>query len=367
MSEKTKPEDGIKNPYAKIDKSNMFDVLRKFPEQISQAMALGVESPWFREKVHEEFVILGVGGSAIAGDLIRSYALATKGADHVSITVSRGYEPPSRINDKTAFITSSYSGDTEETLMAFDIARKETSKQLCITSGGRIYEIAYRNKFPTIMLPKGYQPRCALAFSFFPLLKQFTKHTFKPNAQRETSSSLIELLNTIQSKTELYTSSSITKNPALALAKKLVGKVPVIYSASTRLDAVNHRLRGQIQENAKQVCFSHFLPEANHNEINSWSHPKDFMKKVAVIFLKDPLDHERIKLRQNIMKDMLKKQVSSVSDIEGDGRHLLTRVFTMIYFFDWVSYYLACLNGIDPSPVPVITTFKEKLGKPEKK
>ncbi len=346
-------------PPSSLDRSNMFDVLYNVPDQIREAVAIGDAAaivPAFAK--NDRFAIFGLGGSAIGGDLLRSYTAATPGADHVDMSVHRGYTVPGFVNETTNVICSSYSGDTEETLSAYDLVRKRTSNIMCITTGGKLGAKATKAGLPVITIPKGYQPRCALAYSFFPLLTVLGRSgTFTEAAVRANAKAIVELERNIEDVRDLYASTS-AKNPAFALAKKLHGTAPVIYSASERMDAVNLRWRGQIQENAKQVAFGHVLPEMNHNEINGWQHPKGLTKQFSVVLLRDVDDHKRVQIRFTALADIIKKNVKGIHTVEGTGKSLLSRMFTAIYLGDWVSYHMAALNAVDPSPVPVIMSLK---------
>ncbi len=344
------------------DRSNMYNVLLTFPEQVRHAISIGEEAPFFAKKpTSDNYVILGLGGSAIGGDLARSYCAATKGADHLNISVSRTYGLPGSVNDRTNVIASSYSGDTEETLSAFDQAQKRTNNILCISTGGKITVKARKKGYPVIGIPTGLQPRCALGYSFFPLLMTLMKHpTVSPAARKQASSGMKEVVELLEAQSTMYAQAS-SKNMALSLAKKLLGTAPVVYSSAERMDAVNLRWRGQIQENSKNVAFGHVLPEMNHNEINGWSYPSDTKKHFSIILLRDADDHNRVSIRFDALKDILKKQVKGIHEIRPEGKTLLGRMFSAIYLGDWVSYYLAMLNGVDPTPVPVIMQLKALL------
>jgi glucose/mannose-6-phosphate isomerase len=347
-----------------VDASNMHEVLYAFPDQIKEAVSIGESALlWRRQATSNRYVIFGLGGSAIGGDLLRSFAAATPGADHLNISVVRGYSAPGWLDSDTNVVYSSYSGDTEETLAAFDEARKKTDRGIAITTGGQLGKKAITHGLPIINIPPGYQPRCALAFSFFPLMTIMGRsNAFDSKATRLVSKGLKELATSLAELRDLYSSKN-AKNPAYALAKKLQGTIPVLYSAHERMDAVAMRWRGQIQENAKQVAFSHVLPEMNHNEINGWQHPEGLTKQASVLLLRDSDDHPRVKLRFDALEDIIKKNVGSVTTIEGTGSTLLARMFTAIYLGDWTSYHLALLNGVDPTPVPVIQTLKTRLAK----
>ncbi|MBU3740688.1 MAG: bifunctional phosphoglucose/phosphomannose isomerase [Candidatus Kapabacteria bacterium] len=353
-----------KNPAAQIDKSNMFDVLYAFPDQVKEAVSIGEHAPlWRRQFVSNRFAIFGLGGSAIGGDLLRSYAAATPGADHLQISVHRGYTAPTWLDADTNTVFSSYSGETEETLSAFDDARKRSDRGLVITTGGSLGKRGVTFGLPIINIPPGYQPRCAIAFSFFPLLMAMTRSgAMDGRAARANTKGIKEIIAIADARRDEYASKS-AKNPAFALAKKLQDTIPVIYSANERMDTVNLRWRGQIQENAKQIAFGNQLPEMNHNEINGWQFPKALTKQASVVLLRDADDHARVKVRFDALEDIIKKSVKTISTVQGEGATLLGRMFSAIYLGDWVSWHLAILNDVDPTPVPVIQSLKAALAK----
>ncbi|NQW29031.1 MAG: bifunctional phosphoglucose/phosphomannose isomerase [Ignavibacteria bacterium] len=353
-----------KNPAPQIDKSDMFTTLWEMPKQVKDAIEIGESAPiWRTVPTSHDYPIFGMGGSAIGGDLVRSYAAMTEGFNRARISVHRGYDVPAWINEDTNPIVSSYSGETEETLSAFNAISKKTRRALCITTGGTLHKKAVTFGMPVINIPVGFQPRCAIAYSFFPMLTILMRYgAFDQASARTNQRGINELLRKLDELRDLY-SSKTAKNPALTLAKQIQGGYPVIYSANDRMDVVNLRWRGQIQENAKQVAFGNFLPEMNHNEINGWQHPKGKTKPFHIILLRDLDDHERNKLRFDALNDIVKGAVGSVTTVEGTGKSLLSRMFTAIYFGDWVSYHLALLNNVDPTPVPVIQTLKAKLAK----
>jgi glucose/mannose-6-phosphate isomerase len=353
-----------KSPAPQLDASNMFETLYRVPEQIKQAVEIGENAPiWRQTAASNRYAIFGLGGSAIGGDLLRSYLASTEGASHLNLSVHRGYDVPGWVESDTNVICSSYSGETEETLSAFDQARKKTMRILSITTGGTLGQRSVTAGMPVVNIPPGYQPRCALAFSFFPLLTIMGRYgAVDAKALRSNTRAINETVREIEAVRDEYASKA-AKNPALVLAKKLVNHAPVIYSAADRMDAVNLRWRGQIQENAKQVAFGNLLPEMNHNEINGWQFPANQTKSYHVIMLRDVDDHTRVKVRFDALEDIVKGATAGVTELQGTGKSLLSRMFTLIYLADWTSYHLALLNGVDPSPVPVIQKLKAALAK----
>ncbi len=339
------------------DKSNMRRLLIEFPKQIDEAVQIGTKiSPPIRRSQIDKIVITGLGGSAIGGDLLRSYLTEEL---KIPIIINRHYYLPEFVNERTMVVISSYSGNTEETIASHLDAKKKKAKVLCISSDGETAMLAGKFKQPLITIPKGFPPRMALGYSFFPILITLTKIKIIKSKNVD----IKETIALLKKKSKVY--STINKNnPAVQLAKRLYMKLPIIYSAADRFDIVNLRWRGQIAENAKQLAFGHVLPEMNHNELVGWKVLRRIMEEdIAVIFLRDKEDHERIKVRLDITKSIVNQYASKVLEIHSEGKSLLARIFSLIYLGDWVSYYLAVLNGVDPTPVKVIDYLKSELAK----
>lgn len=345
-----------------LDSENIFEVIKEFPQQVRQALEIGEKSPNIPNADEiEEIIILGMGGSAIGGDLIRAYLANLAGARHLRVSVNRNYDLPEYINNKVLIIGSSYSGNTEETLTAFETANNLTKNIYAICTGGKLEELAKDFAAPIAYLPKGYQPRCALGFSFFVLLKVLQKSgIFGVEATSQIDREIEETLKVLDERTAEYRE-LFDGNDSLKLAAKFHNKVPVFYSACERLDSVNLRWRGQIQENAKQLAFGNVLPEMNHNEINSWEMPRHLQKEFVVVLMRDIEDHPRVKLRFEAFGEMLKESGKEIVNLSGVGESLLSRMFDLIYFADWVSFYLALMNGKDPAAIPAITNLKDYL------
>lgn len=345
-----------------IDSQNMDKVLLSFPEQVESAIEIGKISPTIRGAAEpNKFLVLGMGGSAIGGDLLRSYCNATAGASHIQLIINRGYEIPEFIDESWCVIASSYSGGTEETISGYQFAKEKTKKIVAVTSGGELEELANQDGFPIVKIPAGLMPRCAIGYSFFTMLLQLMRlSAFKGDAVSSTEASISELLDLLRSRSELYSSQSVG-NSAYLLAQKLYNKIPVIYSAESRLDVVNLRWRGQIQENAKQLAFGAYLPEMNHNEINSWSFPAGVYENFVAVMLLDKDYHPKTQKRFGATESILQDIGIEVVKLSGEGGGLLTRMFDLIYLADWTSYWLAIFNKVDPTPIPVISKLKKLM------
>ncbi|MBZ0203795.1 MAG: bifunctional phosphoglucose/phosphomannose isomerase [Ignavibacteria bacterium] len=336
-----------------IDSKNMFEVLENFPAQLKHAFDIGskTEIPSYLKDV-SNIIITGLGGSAIGGDLLRSFL---QYEIRVPIQVNRNYFLPFYAGKNTLVICSSYSGETEETLSAYNDAKSRGCMIVCVSSGGKLSVIAGSDGNLVVNVPKGYQPRCALAFSFIPMLMLLVKAGIVKERDEEINS----LIDLMKLKSASYI--SFDRNTAIDTAGHISGRIPVIYSSNDLLDIVNLRWRGQLAENAKSLAFGNYFPELNHNEIVGWQENSEILSKFAVLFLKDREDNPRLLKRLEITKEIIRPYRGIDIVIESEGTSKLERIFDLVYLGDWVSYYLAILNKVDPSPIEKINILKNKL------
>lgn len=339
-----------------IDKSNMYGILKNFHKQISEATQIGKEIDFggFDYWGFKNIVINGLGGSAIGGDLIRSF---THYNSTIPIYINRNYHLPGFAGKDTLSIISSYSGNTEETNSAYQESIKKGCRILCISSGGKVEEMSLKHNNLFVKIPGGLQPRCAVGYSFFVLLIILSRFGFYPIQDNDFTG----VIENVKKNADLFSDFNSENNNALKIAKMLQNKLPVIYSSTDLLDVVNLRWRGQIAENAKQLAYGNVYPEMNHNELVGWEKNRDILNKIIVVFLKDIEDNERIKMRMEITEEIYKKHTNSVISVYGEGDSRIERIFNLIYLGDWVSYHLALLNNADPTPVDAITYLKDKL------
>ncbi len=341
----------------RIDPTQMYNWLSEFPAQVEDAVRIGTRSPLALNTSRIQALLLaGMGGSAIGGDLIRSYLL-----DELKIPffISRTYALPAFVNRNTLVVISSYSGNTEETLSSYRQAIRRGTRFLCISTGGEVERLAKKHGHPCLKVPGGLQPRAALGYSFFPLLIALSRLGFIKARSRDIN----ETIAILRTRSRIFRNPQNRKNLSLNIARHLQGRLPILYSAADHLDSVNVRWRCQISENAKQLAYGHVLPEMNHNEIVGWNVDRKLMKRLCVVFLRDHGTHPRIQLREEITKRIIKEYASDVLEVWSEGTSLLARVFSLVYLGDWVSYYLAILNKQNPTPVKVIEYLKRELAK----
>jgi glucose/mannose-6-phosphate isomerase len=342
---------------ASVDPSNMYELIRKFPDQVEEANDIGNAAKIrLISRGVQNIVLNGLGGSAIGGDLLKSYLT---GELRVPFIVNRNYRLPGFVNKHSLVIVSSYSGNTEETTAAFRESVKRGARILCITSGGEVEKTARNKRLPLITIPGGLPPRAALGYSFFPLLIVLAKLGFIKSKAKE----IHETLALLKRQSDQYGSPDNEGNSALQIAEQLRGRLGIVYSSTERFDAVATRWRGQMAENAKTLMFGHVLPEMNHNELVGWKTLTDQMREMQVMLLRDKDDHPRIKVRMDVTKGVLGEHTGRVMEVWSEGTSLLARMFSLVHLGDWVSFYLAILHGADPTPVKVIDYLKEELSK----
>lgn len=330
----------------------MEDLVYNFPEQLREAIEIGEKvdfSKVYHNKIHH-VLICGLGGSAMGADIVRKYAF---GICKVPISVNRHYTIPSYVGEDTLVILSSYSGNTEETLAAMDAAIAQKAVIVAISAGGELEKKAKEHNILHIKLPEGYPPRAALAFSTVQELYILRElKLIKKGFKKELEECILLLEETRK------TFKKTTSEPA-KLAKKLKNKFPVIYT-SEEMEAVAIRLRQQINENAKQLCWHHIFPEMNHNELVGWAFPA-LIKETAVLILRSSYDHPRVQLRYDICKPIFTQYTQEIHEITAKGEGYLTQMLYLVHFSDWLSCHLAKENKVDPTPVTVINHLKNSL------
>jgi glucose/mannose-6-phosphate isomerase len=339
------------------DPGNMYGAICSLPAQIRTAVTLaaaGVVEPAQFAGL-QNIILCGMGGSAIGGDLARSLLVDSL---PVPMTICRDYRLPAFAGPASLVIVSSYSGNTEETLSAFEQARAKGCRLFAMTTGGQLQTIVEREQIPWTLLPGGLQPRAALGYSFVPLmlfLNRIGLSSFGP-------SSFAALADFLGSRAGGYgLSVPSDSNPAKHLALRLYGRIPIIYSGPSITDAVAVRFKGQINENGKMPAYTGQFPEFNHNELVGWKVIGGFREFLRVIILRDGEDHQRVAARMEIVKALIEKQDVEVIDIHSEGADRLQRAFSLIQLGDFVSFYLAILNNMDPTPVEAIESLKKEL------
>jgi len=341
--------------YRKLDSSGMLDHLHQFPGQCQLAWerVLQFALPPEYSSV-DKVVILGMGGSAIGGDMVRRLALEESRA---AVWVHRDCGLPPFVDRNTLVIASSYSGNTEETLSGFTASLKTPAKKLVLTTGGKLGELAQKEGVPTFVIDYQAPPRAAFAHSFIPMLGIFQRL----GLLRDKSADLKEALTTLNKLArDLIETTPVVSNPAKQLATKLWGHVVVIYGAEM-LSEVARRWKTQLNENSKTMAFFELFSELNHNAVLGYEFPPEVKENVFVVLLHSARFNPRIQLRYEVTAQLLAKAQIKHELVEALGTGALAQMMSPLLFGDYVSFYLAILNQIDPTPVASIDLIKKYL------
>ncbi|MBC7170110.1 bifunctional phosphoglucose/phosphomannose isomerase [Candidatus Bipolaricaulota bacterium] len=326
------------------DRSGMAEVLAAFPDQCRAGLALGERLPLDGLAGFSRVVALGMGGSGIAGSLLGS--LLT-----VEVAPVRDYALPPWVGEESLVVALSYSGDTEETLAAFAAARGRTRRLLAVTSGGELGRRCANWGIPWIEIPGGYQPRAALGYLLFPLLGLFRRLGVGPDPG--------EALAVLDERAAALAPGG-AENEAQRLARHLAGRVPLVYGAGPTAP-VAFRWKTQVNENAKAPAFWAELPELCHNEVVGWELAGRLLPHATVVFLRTPHDHPRVARRVAILGELLARRGLDWTEVWARGESGVAQLLSLLVLGDWVSYYLALLHRVDPTPVAVIAELKERL------
>jgi len=329
--------------------------LRGLPGQCRQAWerALAFPLPPDYARV-DKVVVLGMGGSAIGSDLV---AGLVRGQAPGPVITHRGYGLPAFADERTLVVVSSYSGATEETLSGFEEAVARPCRNLALTSGGTLMALARERGVPVFPIDYRAPPRAALGYSLMPLLACLQRLGFLPDLSDQVAEMLTVLAGMVPSLAE---ESPTGHNPAKQLARRMQGRVVVIYGAGF-LSAVARRWKTQINENSKGWAFYESLPELNHNAVVGYAHPPQAAAHLCLVMLTSPLLPERIQLRYQVTQELLRQAGVEPVVAAGQGQAPLSQMMSALLLGDYASFYLALLNGADPTPVAAIDYLKQRL------
>lgn len=336
----------------KLDEEGMLDDLDGFPDQVGEAVDLAKDLDGIPDLGGAKKVcVTGMGGSAIVGDLLDYFI-------EPETLVNRGYDLPAPLAENDLLIVVSYSGNTEETLSATEEGYENGLDLICISTGGQLEEFCEKRELPFISIPGGCQPRASTGYMLFPLVELFRKEGLAEDFDYGS------LLSALERKKDKYgTNSKTEENPAKRLAKELKGRIPLIYGTKKNNGTVAYRWKTQFNENAKQPAFWNVFPELNHNETVGYQLSDRLMDNVFVLMLKNGLEGERNSVRIEVMKEILEDRDIPYRVVENPKGDRFERILGQMYLGDYVSTYLALLNGKDPSPVNLIEKFKKKMRK----
>jgi glucose/mannose-6-phosphate isomerase len=341
----------------KFDKSNMRRLLYEFPHQEEKIVQLmkDVRFPSAYKKV-KNIIVSGLGGSSVGGDLLKNFL---RDRLNLPLIVNRNYTLPNWVGKESLLICVSYSGNTEETLSSYRIGKKCGSKLIVISSGGELTELAKKDGFPCILVPEGgIPPRTALGYLFFPQLFILKILGFV-NIEDDELSEATQTLENLREEIDIL--SPKNKNIAKKIAGEIYQTIPLIYTTYDYLEGVGIRWKTQINENSKSPVYYGFFPELDHNEIMGWEGAGELVGKFSLILLRDKGESERMTKRIDFTSSLIKGKADKILEVYSRGEKLLSRILSLVYIGDYVSFYLGILNGVAPSEIKSILNLKKRM------
>ncbi|CAN5127008.1 bifunctional phosphoglucose/phosphomannose isomerase [soil metagenome] len=339
-----------------LDSFGMYEASAAFPEQV-EAAALAAEDldglPGHEEIEH--VVILGMGGSGIAGDVVAAVAGPFM---PVPVVVAKGYEPPSFISETTLCFAISFSGETEETIEAASTAAAAGARMVVVTGGGQLAHLATGWRSPRVHLPEGIPaPRAAMGAMAVPPLVALERAGLFPGASEWIALAVEQLRARRQELTK-------EDNPARDLARRIGRTLPIVYAGNDLGAVAALRWKNQINENAKSPAFFAAIPELTHNEICGWGQHGDVTRQVfTVLMLRHDHEHPQVMRRFDLVREWMDEVVAGIDEVKAEGDGPLAQLLDLMLFGDFVSLHLAFEEGVDSGPVPILNHFKAELAR----
>ena len=344
------------NRFKQLDPQDMLAHIDGLPDQLQAAWDLGQTLALPDWQDIQNIVIAGMGGSAIGADLVSA---AVMDSCTVPIFVQRDYGLPAFAKGTgTLVICSSHSGNTEETLDAFDAALEKDCRVLAIATGGKLAEKAESASVPVWKFVHKGQPRAAVGFSFGLILGALSRLGLVPDASADVSGAVAAMKSQQE---RLRADVLVPKNRAKQTAGQLIGRWVTVVGAGA-LAPVARRWKGQINEVAKAVANFEFIPEADHNTLAGILFPPEVVPPhVVTLFLRAPSEHPRNRLRLDMTRQTYMLEGLNVDGYTARGDTIIAHIWTALHFGDYVAYYLAMAYGVDPTPVTALECLKAAL------
>lgn len=337
------------NVIAQRDISNALGLAADTPKQLLHSFNVAKVSP--KTEINA-VVVSGMGGSALQAEFLKTWPQLT-----VPFVISKDYNLPHFVNEHTLVIVASYSGNTEESLSALSQARERGAMIAISTAGGKLLEEAKAQGDVHIVIPEAGQPRMAVFYAYRGIVELIIAHGL---VDERVLSELASVAGQLERALVNWKSDvPIADNPAKQLAIDIVGKTPIIYAGPLMAPAA-YKWKISMNENAKNTAWCGNLPEFNHNEFIGWSsHP--VQKPFAIIDLVSSFEHPRTIKRFEVSDRLLSGMRPKAHRIEAKGESALEQMLSLVIFGDFVSLYVALLNGVDPTPVELVERFKKEL------
>jgi glucose/mannose-6-phosphate isomerase len=331
-----------------LDKSGMLKQMLSMPTNLEEMLQrqAGVEGR------AEEVCVVGMGGSAIGADVLLDYCAEVS---EIPVAVVRGLSLPRWVDKDTLVLMVSYSGNTWEVLELFDEAMRRECSVFGVTSGGMLLDRCEMQGVPNLKVPSGLQPRAAIGYLMGAAAVVLDEADVAP-VRRDLGKSVPAVADLMQN---LSPGVPTDVNVAKKTAIRLRSKVPVIYAPSP-IRSVARRWMTQINENSKMLAFSGEYPEMNHNQIVGWIEGEK-CRELQPVFLRANVPSRKVNEKEDVTIQLIRESKLEPVLVELSGRSILETALMGIALGDMISFYLAVLRGVDPSPVASIAELKKRF------
>jgi glucose/mannose-6-phosphate isomerase len=343
------------------DTLDLGEALSGMPEQLAAAHeAAGTVDAGSlpRAEDYDHIVMLGMGGSGIAGNIIQAVGTVTL---PVPVTVLKHYRTPAFIGPRTLAFALSYSGDTEETVEMARGALASGARLVVVSNGGALGALAAESGSLHLRCPDGIaMPRLALGSLVAPLVVVLFRMGMLPEAHAGLLRAQQQLA---RRRDQCRPDADPARNPARELARKIDRTIPIIYGSGGLGGVAALRWKQSFNENAKAPAYWNEYPELDHNEVCGWGQHGDVTRQLfTLVELRHGLEHPRLEQRAVATRELIEEALYQVLTVDAEGEGRLAQLLDLIYVGDWTSYYSALANDVDPGPIDAITQLKAALG-----
>ncbi len=341
-----------------------LDAVAGLPEQLATAheSAGTVHSDAFpRPENVRNIIVMGMGGSAIAGEVI---AASFNDELPVPVTVLKQYRVPAFVGPETLAFAVSYSGDTEETVSMARAATECGASLVAISRGGVLAEVARDTDGLHLPCPPGFLPRAAIGALVAPIAVTLFRMGLAPGAHAQLVRAQEQLA---RRRNQCKPSIEGDANPARELARRIGRTIPLIYGGGALGGVAAYRWKCDVNENAKAPAFWNAYPEVDHNEICGWGQHGDVTRQLmTLVELRHGFEHKQLSRRFRFTREIIDETLHQVLCVEAEGEGRLAQLLDLMYVGDWVSCYLALDNDVDPGPIDAIFDLKTRLASVER-
>ena len=337
-----------------MDTQGIFDAVASMPEQVAAAIGAGRDLDGLPDRESlEHVVVIGMGGSGIAGDVLVAVAGPFL---PLPVIVVKSHELPDFVGRESLVFAISFSGDTEETVEAAGEAFGAGASLVAVTGGGELHRLAEEWGAPIVDVPQTIpQPRCGLGAMAIPPLVVLEEMGLFPGATGWAELAVEQLM---RRRDQLV----IPGSEAELVAKRIGRTIPLVYGAQAVGATAATRWKTQVNENAKSPAFTSVYPELGHNELAGWGEHGDVTRQViTLVNLRHDAEHPQVSRRFSLVTDMIREVVADVVEVRAQGEGDLAQLFDLALIGDFVSLHLAAAEGVDPGPIPALDELKRRL------